>query len=78
MRSQITTGVRKQIGDRIRTAYMRCNFSRAEFARAVGVQYSTLWRYERGQIRPSSKVVQRMGELTGFEERWILCQEPVA
>lgn len=51
------------IGQRIRNA--RGDRTRAELARAVGVDYATFWRWEKGELEPSAQSLPKLAAALG-------------
>ena len=64
-------------GQRIRSARELAGFTnQGDFARAVGCSQSTLSEIENGETKlPSAKVLQKMAEVLGKSERWIIYGE---
>lgn len=64
-------------GQRIRAARELAGFhNQGDFAKAVGCSQSTLSEIENGETKlPSAKVLQKMAEVLGKSERWIIYGE---
>jgi transcriptional regulator with XRE-family HTH domain len=65
------------VGQRIRAARELAGYTRqGDFAKAVGCSQSTLSEIESGDTKiPSGKVLQKMAEVLGKTERWIIYGE---
>lgn len=64
------------IGSRIRSARLAAKKTiAAEFAREVGIQPHTLWRYEMGQSRPGIDVASAIAKALGVTTDWLLTGE---
>lgn len=61
------------VGQRIRAAREAAKYNQATFAKLIGCGQSTLSEIETGETKiPSGKVLQRMAEVLGKTERWII------
>lgn len=64
------------IGIRIRDARIRMGRTNAaQFARDVGIQPHTLWRYEAGQTRPGVEATAALAKELKVSMEWILTGE---
>lgn len=64
------------IGSRIRSARLAAKKTNAaEFAREVGIQPHTLWRYEMDQSRPGIDVTSAIAKALGVTTDWLLTGE---
>ena len=65
------------VGQRIKAARELAGFDRqGDFAKAIGCSQSTLSEIENGDTKlPSAKVLQKMAEVLGKSERWIIYGE---
>jgi len=65
------------VGQRIRAARELAGYARqGDFAKAIGCSQSTLSEIENGDTKlPSAKVLQKMAEVLGKSERWIIYGE---
>lgn len=64
------------IGSRIRSARLAAKKTiAAEFAREVGIQPHTLWRYEMDQSRPGIDVASAIAKALGVSVDWLLTGE---
>jgi transcriptional regulator with XRE-family HTH domain len=64
------------IGQRIKQARIAAGIAvQAQFARDVGVSYTTLWRYEEGKLTPSADSLQRIAGIAGVSIDWLVTGE---
>lgn len=70
---QNTPEARKEIGERIARARLTAGYENAaEFARLVGVQPNTLYRWERGDLVPSIWYLEGVSRIARVSSDWIL------
>lgn len=63
-------------GQRIRAARELAGYNQGEFAKAIGCSQSTLYEIESGETKlPSAKHMQKIMEVLGKSERWIIYGE---
>ncbi len=64
---------KKALGQRMREAREQAGMTNgARFARSIGVDPTTLYRYEGGHVLPSAFVLGRVAEATGADLGWII------
>ena len=64
------------IGARIHQARTEAGILNAsKFARGIGVQPQSVYRYERGEQAPASEVLVRIAKLTRRSMEWLMCGE---
>lgn len=65
----------KAVGERIRRARTEAGITNAsEFARAIGVQPNSVYRYERGEQLISSEILTRVAMVTGRSMEWLMAE----
>lgn len=62
----------KLTGKRIRQARLMAELSQKEFAQSVGVDASTVWRWEKENRPPSSEVIAKIAEVLGTSVAYLL------
>lgn len=66
--------IMEEVADRLISERVRLNYSKADFAREVGITRNTLRTYELGQSNIPSNILIRMGEI-GIDIMYILFNE---
>lgn len=60
------------IGGRIRVGRDRLGISQSELGRRIGVEGTTVWRYEKNRIEPSADVLVKLAAALDCSESWIM------
>lgn len=63
-------------GKRIRQAYMEAGMNRNQFARAIGTNYSNVWRWETDAAEPSIESLAKASRVTGRSIDWLQHGDP--
>lgn len=67
-----------KMAEKIKELRRKLGFSQAEFSKQIGVDQSTLSKYERGEHNPKSEPIQKMADLAGMSVGEWLGIEPVS
>ena len=69
------------LGDRLREARIRTGLTLEKAAESIGVKLNTVWRYEKGEIRPSEPVLRLCSQVYNRPVEWFygedVSEEPV-
>lgn len=60
------------LGDRLKLLREKFYGNQDDFALALGCHQNTLSRYETGKRKPKTDVIEKICELTGISEKWLL------
>lgn len=63
------------VGDNIAAARVARGMSRADLARAIGVKYPSVWRYENGKSTPRAPTLFRIAEALGTTVAGLMSDE---
>ena len=65
------------LGDRLREARLQRGLTLERAAEEIGVRLNTVWRYEKGEIKPSEPVIKVCSQVYGKPIPWFYGEEPV-
>ena len=68
--------VKKEIGERLKSARERKGLKQNRVALYLGVHNSTLAKYESGEREPDNETLKRLAEYYEVKTDWILSGEP--
>lgn len=63
-------------GQLIKRAYTAAGMNRNQFAKAIGTNYSNVWRWEKGEAEPSLESIEKAAKATGTPIDKLLSEEP--
>lgn len=62
----------RQVSRRIRKVREQSGYNKAEFARILGIDQASYWRYEKGEVPPNLKLLIALARETDTNINWLI------